>query len=177
LIIYLWAYQFTEAQDTDLERAEETYRYVNDQIERKEYLINEFKINANRLDLHEAGYFQHWERFFYVFNKKLNTPHQPLLQAVVIRTEKQGVNTFQEYIFDTAGNCVFYSEMQRAEGEIDGVKLKIFLHQGKSIKWLKQDEEVIDKSEKPESKILQINNEVKKLKQKFLNQFADIQFH
>jgi hypothetical protein len=160
-----------------LKHAQETQRYVNDHIERKEFLLNEFKVNATRYSLHQPGYFQHLETYFYTFDKRESTLHQPLLQSVILRTEKGGVSYFKEYIFDNDGNCIYYAEMQREEGKPTGNRLKIYLGKEKALRWLREEREIADQSEKPESKVLQIMNDSKKMKLKFSAQFSDIQFH
>lgn len=136
---------FAQNQLSDWKEIERHQRFVMTQIEKKEYYLNEYKINANRFNLHQPAYFQYFERFFYTFDRRENPP-KTLLKAMISRKERNKINFYKEYVLDNDGNLVYYYEQEQPEtSSLATKKLKIYLFNEKVIKAFKNDKEILDK--------------------------------
>jgi outer membrane protein assembly factor BamE (lipoprotein component of BamABCDE complex) len=158
------------SQNIDFYEIEKECRYILNKIEKKEFLLNEYRVNANRFALDEPNYFQVFEKFYYIFDKRERKNNNIVLKAIIIRKEKDRVNYYQEYLFDNQGDLIYYLEQKQAETSlVPQDKLKIYFHKEETLKWFKNENELKDKTEQLEGKTKKIWLDVKKLKQKFKN--------
>lgn len=162
-----------KAQEEKWEQLEKERNTINTQIQKGDLLINELKINANRLILPENVEYQHWEKYFYNFNKKEANSPTSVLKAVIIKTEKDGTNIYHEYMFDNEGNCIFYSESRQDYKNAIDERLRIYIDNGKPIKWYRNDTDITYDTEKPEKITQNALKIAQKLKEKFLKQLEE----
>ncbi len=171
LIIYFvfFNFNFVFSQKTnfsDWKEIEKHQRFVINQIEKKEYYLNEYKINSNRFALHQPTYFQYFERYFYTFDRRENPP-KTLLKAIISRKERNKTNFYKEYILDNDGNLIYYFEQEQPETSSQPLlKLKIYFFENKVIKSFKNDKELNTLDDK---KLKEILNNYENLKIKFKN--------
>jgi hypothetical protein len=139
LLILLLGFNWGFAQENDLKNAEETQKYIANHIEKREFHLNELKFNANRFAIHEAEYFQRFEKYFYTIDRRNLSQPKALLMAVIIRIEKNRVNYHREYNFDQNGNLVYYTEQEIEAGNTPQNRLKVYFNQSKVLKWSEGD--------------------------------------
>lgn len=148
------------------------YQIAMDNIERQEYHLNEFKINANRFNIHHDSYFQYFERYFYTFDRREESKNQPILKVVILKTERKGIQYHKEFVYDNEGNFIFYLEQQREAMKKTYSKISAYFDtDGKILKWLENDE---DKSEERSNKGKQIVKTAKDYLDKFQKHMEEI---
>lgn len=126
-----------KAQDPILQNIERARNYIKRNIQIREYHTNEIKFNSKRYSLHQPGYFQLFETYYYSLGKPNSKNQDPHLSAVQIREEREEKKYLKEYLYDHTGNFVFYSER-----ELDGAEVlsevRIYVHEGEIIKKLQK---------------------------------------
>lgn len=166
-----------QAQNEEIKEIEKIVQYVKKNIQRQEYYLNEFNINANRSDIHQTGYFQHLERYFYTFDKRKKTDHHPILQAIIVTTERDGVSYLNEYVYDIHSNLVYYFEQQKDKSQLPAKKLKIYLSEGSVVKWQEAENGLADLTVMNTKKAHRILTTAQQLQEKFAGHFLAIQVH
>ncbi len=155
---------FAQKNLSDWKEIEKHQRFVMNQIEKKEYFLNEYKVNANRFALHQPIFFQYFERYFYTFDQR-NASKNTLLKAIISRREHNKINFYREYVLDNEGNLIYYYEQEQPEtASLATKKLKIYFFNQKNIKIIKNDKEV---SALPEKEIAEKLANFELLKAKF----------
>lgn len=146
---------------------------VKDNIERKEFLVNEFKLNANYLNKHLPQVFQYVEKYYYTFAPQEESEPEGLLRAVALTKEKEGLVMYREFIFDTKNQLVFYAEKARRENTNPYTLRKIYFKNEKPIQEIK-DLAVIHSLQIDLSAYLsdKLPYEAHKIQKKFKTQFA-----
>ncbi len=158
------------AQDERADALEKERNTINLQIQKGDFLLNELKINANRLPMPQKVEYLHTEKYFYNFDRKGEGLPKPILKAVIIKTEKATETTYTEYMFDNAGSCIFFAQsVQDYQNAIDE-RLRIFIEAGKPIRWYKNDTDITYDTEKPEKATQKALKSAKNLQNKFLKQ-------
>lgn len=176
--LILFGCNFLASGQEEIKKIDATYQYVMKNIEKREYLLNEYKINATRFALHQPEYFQYFEKYFYMFDKRPESLKKPIIQAVITRNEKEGTVYYKEFIFDIDGNISFYFEQQMPNGAMTPIKkIKLYIFENKIVKWLQGDVEITDKTEFPSAKSKEVLDNAIKYKEKFDKQFAEISMH
>jgi hypothetical protein len=99
---------------------------VKDNIERKEFLLNEFKVNSNYLNRHLPDVFQYIEKYYFTFTTQNQSDASGLLRSVILTKEKEGLVMYREFIFNINSELVFYSEKARRDGSIPRTLRKIY---------------------------------------------------
>ncbi|TAE73734.1 MAG: hypothetical protein EAZ85_06295 [Bacteroidetes bacterium] len=156
------------AQNLDCNAIEKEYRYTLNKIEKGNFFLNEYRINANRFALDEPDYFQNFEKYYYTLDKREGKNNKPILKAIILRKEKNKVNYYYEYFFDNNSEFIFYSEQKQSETSLVAQdKIKFFFQKEIVLKWFKNESEMKDKSEDPQNKVDKILKDVKKMKKKF----------
>lgn len=159
-----------KAQNEKWAVVEKECNLISKQIEKGEYLVNELKINSNRLALPNNDYFQHWEKFFYVFDQRIAENSPPILKAVIIKTERDGQSIYKEYMYDNAGKCIYFSEIKQNDKNALNDRVRVYLFDDKPIRWFKDDADITYDTEKPEKLTAIVLELSKQLKEKFLKQ-------
>jgi hypothetical protein len=173
LFVWICLAPVLRAQEEKWNELEKERNYINAQIQKGEYLLNELKINANRLAIHHNNEeFQHWEKYFYTFNPRADD-NPPILKAVIIKTERDGLSNYKEYMFDNDGNCIYHSEnLQNYKVALDE-KTRFYMEKGNPVRWFKNDSDITFDSEKPYKIVAQVVETANGLKAKFLKQLGD----
>lgn len=122
-----------------LQRIDRICAAVKDKIERKEFHLNEFKVNADYLNRHLPSTFQHFEKYYYVFLPQEDTNITPLLRAVVLTKEKENQVLYREFIYDLEGNLVFYSEKGRSDNSIPKLLRKMYIQNAYLLQEIKDE--------------------------------------
>lgn len=136
-LFFLFLTNTGRAQDTVLLNIEQTYNYIKRNIQIREYHTNEIKFNSKRYSLHQPGYFQLFETYYYSFDKRSPQSQNPQLCAVLVREEREEKKYLKEYLFDHLDNFVFYSEKE-LDGAVVLSEVRVYLHEGKVIKRLQK---------------------------------------
>lgn len=172
-ILWICLAPVLRAQEEKWNELEKERNYINAQIQKGEYLLNELKINANRLATHiNNEEFQHWEKYFYTFNPRAEN-NLPILKAVIIKTERNGMSNYKEYMFDNDGNCMYHSEsLQNYKVALDE-KTRFYMDKESPVRWFKNDSDITFDSEKPYKIVAKIVETANGLKAKFLKQLSD----
>ncbi len=113
---------------------------VKDKIERREFHLNEFKINADYLNRHLSSVFQHFERYYYLFLPQKDSNITPLLRAVVLIREKANQVLYREFIYDLEENLVFYTEKGRSDSSPPKLLRKMYIQNGYLLQETKNEE-------------------------------------
>lgn len=126
------------AQAEMVQAIEQSYQRVKNGIQKQQYHQNEYKINSQRFSLHQPGYRQYYESYYYTFDKRPEMNQKPLIKAVFIQSIKEETKYLKEYIYDNEGNFIYYSQKVLEDARVlDEVRL--YIHQQKLIKWLRED--------------------------------------
>ncbi len=146
---------------------------VKDNIERKEFLVNEFKINANYLNKHLPEIFQYIQKYYYTFAPQKEKQHTALLRAVTLTKEKEGLVIYREFIFDVQKKLVFYAEKARRDHSNPHSLRRIYF-ENENILHTIQDTDAITELQIDLSAYLpkSLPAEAKKIQKKFEEQFA-----
>lgn len=167
-IVFYISNHFLFGQNNDFYAIDKECRYTLNKIEKGEFFLNEYRINANRFTLDESDYFQNFEKYYYILDKREGKNNNPILKAVIVRKEKEKINYYYEYIFDNDNDLVFYSEQKQSETSLIAQdKVKIYFQKETILKWFKNDVEMKDKTEQPDIKVKEIFVNIKKMKKKF----------
>ncbi len=115
---------------TILQRIDRICSTVKDKIERKEFHLNEFKVNADYLNRHLPSVFQHLEKYYYIFLPQEDTNITPLLRSAVLIKEKENQVIYREFIYDLEENLVFYTEKGRSDNTHPKLLRKMYIQNG-----------------------------------------------
>jgi|GEM_PF-2652542 len=159
-----------KAQNEKWFEIEKECSYINAQIEKGEFLLNELKINSNRLALRDEEYAQYWEKYFYMYDHKIAVNPSAFLKAIIIKTERQGTIHYKEYMYNNDGQCIYFNEVKQNSKNAVNERLRIYIQNGQPVRWFKNDADVTYDTEKPEKLTLTILQTAQKLKEKFIKQ-------
>jgi hypothetical protein len=162
------------AQEANLASIDKECELVKSKIQQGEFHVNEFKINSNRFSLHQPGYFQYFEKYFYMFDPRPDKKKALILKSVVLNVDKDGVNYYKEYVFDNESHLIFYFEQQKDSTNIPFNKQKIYVQNQKVIH-IVQEGKAPDPNETHEAQIKQLLKTAQNLQEKFKEQFHSVQ--
>ncbi len=172
-LCFLFQYHILSAQNADYNAIEKECRYTLNKIEKGDFFLNEYRINANRFALDATSnpnHFQNFEKYYYTLDKREGKNNNPILKIIIVRKEKEKINYYYEYIFNNESGLIFYSEQKQSETSLVAQdKIKIYFQSETALKWFKNEVEIKDKTEQPQNKINKILKDTKKMKNKFLN--------
>lgn len=163
------------AQENDLANTEQLVNYVLEHIEKGDYYKNELNFNAQRFSLHQPGYFQQNEIYYYTFDQLSGDPNIIILKALVFKLEKDEVSYLKKFIYDNAGKLIFYQEEQKDQSNQPSNRLNVYISNGNAIKWLEEDNLFVSDAVLSKKKLTEIQQESAVFTKKFEEQIKEIQ--
>ena len=180
VIIFLHIFiipKITFAQSNSVQKIDQMTGYVESKITDNEYYLNEYKINSKRYSLHQPGYFQYFERYYYTQDKRPNKDRSILLKAVVTVREKEEVIYMRKFIYDDDSNLIYYIERKSRVSTAPDNEVRIYFDQEKLIKYMINNQDEIGLATVPQNHISTVINESSRYLKKFKEQMQEIQFY
>lgn len=162
---------YTQAQTASITQIEEEYAFVLGKIERADYFVNEFKVNANRNKKHFDEDFQYSERYHYQFDPRSDSSHRLVLKAVVILSERFGEQRYEQFVYDNEGNLIVYYEERKKPGEAPHERKKAIIQQKKVVVWHNNEKDKSEDEYKGEGYLLMRST---KLQENFREQMQNL---
>ena len=167
----------TYAQPSLVQQIDQMTGLVESRITENEYYINEHKINSKRLSLHQPGYFQHFERYYYALDKRSDRDRSILLKAVVTIQEKEEMVYLRKFIYDDDSKLIYYIERMSKVSTAPENEIRIYFQEGKLVKYMINDQDEIGSGTIPQDQIAAVVKQSSKYLQKFKEQMQGIQFY
>ncbi len=154
------------AQEEAIRKIEENYRRVERNILNQEYYLDEYKVNATRFSIHQPGYFQYLEKYYYNFGNPPGTSKIPLIKAIITRKEREEVIYLKKYIYDEQGQFIFYSESETRVAQAPLGEIRAYFHEEELLHWMVGDQ-VSSASQNLKTQASEIVSQAQHLKTKF----------
>ena len=165
------------AQSNTVREIDQMTGHVESKITDNAYYLNEYKINSKRYSLHQPGYFQYFERYYYTQDKRSNKDRSILLKAVVTVREKEEVVYLRKFIYDDDSNLIYYTERKSRVSTAPDNEVRIYFDQGKLVRYMINDQDEIGLATVPQNHISTVVNESSRYLKKFKEQMQQIQFY
>lgn len=160
-----------------IQQLEQFIRPVESKIMANEYYLNEHKINAKRFSLHQPGYFQYFERYYFTPDKRPGKNREILLKSVITRIEKEEKIYFRKYIFDDEAQLIYYTEREADVAEAPQNETRVYIYKNQLIKYMSNAAEEDKNQEALRQKTVAILDEALQYQQKFKEQMQNIQYY
>ena len=165
------------AQENTVQEIDQMTGYVESNITDNAYYLNEYKINSKRYSLHQPGYFQYFERYYYAQDKRPDKDRSVLLKAVVTVREKEEVVYLRKFIYDDDSNLIYYIERKSRVSTAPDNEVRIYFNQGELVKYMINDQDEIGLATVPQDHITTVVSESSRYMKKFKEQMQQIQFY
>lgn len=109
--------------DKRIEQIRQHYEQVNAQIAKSEtsagsdLYLNELIVNKNGRSWPAVGIYEIVYKFYYSFGDREKDPYPNTLVKVTVSTSRSGDRAYAEYLFNPAGQMIFYYEKDRFQIE------------------------------------------------------------
>jgi hypothetical protein len=109
--------------DRRIEQIKQRYEQVNAQIaesetsDGSELYLNELIVNKNGRSWPAVGTYEIVYKFYYGFGDREKDPYPNTLVKVTVSTSRSGDRVYAEYLFNPAGQVIFYYEKDRLQIE------------------------------------------------------------
>ncbi|MCM3871479.1 MAG: hypothetical protein ND895_12415, partial [Pyrinomonadaceae bacterium] len=109
--------------DRRIEQIKQQYERVNAQIaesetsDGSELYLNELIVNKNGRSWPAVGIYEIVYRFYYGFGDREKDPYPNTLVKVTVSTRRSGDRVYAEYLFNRAGQVIFYYEKDQMQIE------------------------------------------------------------
>lgn len=161
-------YQETGRKISEAERAFTMSRKEGG-IAETEIFLTEMQFNKGNTSYPAVGIFREEAKFYFTFGKK-EKPYPERLLKIVTLTYRSAAVEHREYLFDSAGQLIFYFEDPDAENMDKSEETRLYFANGKLIRFQAGEADITDKNFRRKTEVVR---EILEKQKKLVNVFKN----